>query len=210
MPDGIQQPIECGNGVIEAGEQCDDGNAADDLCTSSCKYGRKSLMFSKLAAPSFDAMSFNSYGSGIGFYCGAAISYTCSEGLPSITNSALAFCDCLDNIADASGKTIQSDDNCPHNVVPDFWTSGGGWMRLATIGEITKAYEWRPQIAGAMVTGDYVWSCTEANSLVAPQGEDYGVMIMRSDGQASTNEYETYCGYPSYTQHYAMCVGVEY
>lgn len=33
-------PVECGNGVVEAGEACDDGNLADgDGCESSCQVG---------------------------------------------------------------------------------------------------------------------------------------------------------------------------
>jgi cysteine-rich repeat protein len=36
--DGDPQP-ECGNGVVEADEVCDDGNANDDVCTNTCAWG---------------------------------------------------------------------------------------------------------------------------------------------------------------------------
>lgn len=53
---GACVPSQCGNGVLEAGEQCDDGNLFDlDGCDSSCKYEvvtrLNSLAFSGNAAP---------------------------------------------------------------------------------------------------------------------------------------------------------------
>jgi hypothetical protein len=50
---------------------------------------------------------------------------------------------------------------------------------------------------------------TEANDTLAAQGEDYGGYD-EGNGQASTTQAEVYCGCATYSQHYAMCVGVDY
>ncbi|HLT34983.1 MAG TPA: hypothetical protein VK034_01825, partial [Enhygromyxa sp.] len=37
--DGDGEAQSCGNGVVDPGELCDDGNANDDVCTSACEWG---------------------------------------------------------------------------------------------------------------------------------------------------------------------------
>jgi hypothetical protein len=202
----------CGNGVVDAPEECDFAVLnAGTTCGSNCTLLRAGAWFSRTVDPTYSAMSFNKYGPNGGFECDTAVTYTCSDHRPSRSDSALAFCDCLDNIADASGKAILSSaGGCPHDSAADFWTSGGGFVRLATLAEVLAGYSGGIMTMNDLVTGDYVWSCTEAGATVAPQGADYGVMTMRHTGAAATSEGEVYCGYSSYTQHFAMCVGVDY
>jgi hypothetical protein len=114
----------------------------------------------------------------------------------------IAFCDCLDSIADAANKSIPgSTGQCPEDVDGNFWTSGGGHFRVARITEITANYSAGLQLENELTPGDRVWACNREDS------GNYGVTTMAADGSVSSccggNDY---CGYPSYNNRYTVCV----
>ena len=89
-PDGCIQPDVCGNGKLEAGEQCDDGNlAAGDGCTSSCQSeicgngiadpGEECDCGDGSAAPA-DASCEGRENSTLGGYCRADCRLHCGDG----------------------------------------------------------------------------------------------------------------------------------
>jgi hypothetical protein len=190
----------CGDGVKDADEDCD---GAADGCSDLCVLSK--FISSKALDPSFSQMSWNQYGPGGGYHCANAVSYTCENNRPSRKDSAVAFCDCLDNIADAANKSIPgSSGQCPHHAQGNFWTSSGGHYRVATLGEITSNYDAGLNLIDEMVQGDSVWSCNRAD------GSNYGVNTMGHDKQIGTGGGAVYCGYPSYNQRYTVCVNTNF
>jgi hypothetical protein len=191
----------CGDGYKDTDEQCDDGNSvATDDCSNVCATSG-SIVYSERIDPAYAAMSYNQYGPGGGYHCSDPVSYTCTNFRPSRSDSSVAFCDCLDNIADAAGKSVGgSTGQCPHDVNPTFWTSGGGRYRMANLNELAANYSAGIMIGTSMATGDFAWSCTHRD------GINYGARKLYFDGTLPTYDGGTYCGYPSYPQHYTACV----
>jgi cysteine-rich repeat protein len=105
----------CGNGVLEAGEQCDDGNLFNlDGCDSSCKYevvGRMtSIVIQNTAAPAFCVPTTNRLGTqsltGTGL---SNINQTLADGINAGTTNVLTQMiglDDLTGVSDPNGLTL--------------------------------------------------------------------------------------------------------
>ena len=118
----------------------------------------------------------------------------------------MAFCDCLDGIADAANKQIPgSPSQCPEHAQANFWTSSGGHYRVATISELMDNYSSGLNLANDLVSGDLVWSCNRATGF----SNDYGVHTMGVNGTSSTGAGQVYCGYTQYNQRYTVCVDID-
>jgi cysteine-rich repeat protein len=105
----------CGNGVLEAGEQCDDGNKLNlDGCDSNCKYEvvtrMTSIQIASSAAPSFCTPTTNRLGTQS--LTGAALSninQSLTDGINNGTTNVLTQIlglDDLTGVADSNGFTI--------------------------------------------------------------------------------------------------------
>jgi cysteine-rich repeat protein len=86
-PDTILES--CGNGEVDPGEECDDGNAAnDDLCTTSCAFAACGDGFVNLRPASFtvSAQVFRSISGEDGYVCGRGSS--CAGDACAVTDDA--------------------------------------------------------------------------------------------------------------------------
>ncbi len=100
-------PATCGNGVVESGETCDDGNTA----TETCAYGQTSCLVCNGSCQS---------AVGVMSYCGDSVTdatngETCDDGNVSDTDACLNSCVsaiCGDGIIQSGVEECDGGDNC--------------------------------------------------------------------------------------------------
>src|SRR5262249_21145400 len=112
---GTQTAAVCGNGVLEPGEQCDDGNTFNlDGCDSNCKYEvitrMTSIAIQGTAAPAFCNPTTNRLGTqSITGTALGQINQSLTDGINAGTTNVLTQfvgLDDLTGVADANGLSI--------------------------------------------------------------------------------------------------------